>query len=76
MANGLGILKAVRLTKRVRVLLVIGSGDMQQRCQGLKKLANTLGQILPNLSKHLKSQGGESGQARQGCEVLFFILYQ
>ena len=54
-ANGLGILKAVRLTKRVRVLLVISASDMGQRCQGLKKLANTLGQILPNLTEHLKS---------------------
>ena len=40
-ANSLGILRAVILTKHVRILLLIGVVDMGQRSQGLKKLTAT-----------------------------------
>ena len=41
--------------KHVRILLVIGSGDLESRFKGIKKLSNTLTQILPHFDKHLQS---------------------
>ena len=52
-ANGIGIVKAVRRANRVKILLVICEGDLEHRCKGLKQLAITLGEILPQMESHL-----------------------
>ena len=48
-ANGIGIIKALKACKTVRPVILICSGDFEARMKGIKTVATTLFGMIPSI---------------------------
>ncbi|CAF0828795.1 unnamed protein product [Adineta steineri] len=54
-ANGLGIVKAIKGCKSVKPIILNSSKSIGDKCEGLKKLTYVLVGMIPNIQDHIKA---------------------